>query len=148
MVERYDYANIEFVDADPAKFATKPKPEPRKPLPEAITNALVGSAVDGAPVAVVVPGPEKAARNLVHRMRAWVGKELDKGKSVRAKVEPNGDGEQGTSEPTSHTVTFVVVGKRVRKTDAGEQPELPLEDGSDDAPAPEKAPAKSRRSRK
>lgn len=147
MVERYDYANIEFVDADPEKFATKPKPEPRKPLPVAITDALRETATDGAPRAVVVPGPEKAARNLVHRMRTWVAKELDGGKSVKAKVEPNGD-VQGTGEPASHTVTFVVVAKRGKKSDAGEQLELPLEESpSGDAPA-EEPPAKPRRSRK
>lgn len=154
MAERYSYEDIEFTDADPSLVLPKPKAEskPRVPLPAALTDALRESATysesdDAASAvrAVVVAGPEKAAKNLVSRMRSWVAKELDAGKSVKAAVTPNGD-VQGAGEPDSWKVTFAVVAKRQVNRKKSEASAEPSEEGQEDTASETPKPKRARKS--
>lgn len=154
MVDQYTYDDIVFTDADPSRVVSKKKEtNPRKPLPAALTDALRESYSEMhnedaslSVRAVKVPGTEKAARNLVHRMRAWVTKNLGATLSVKADVAA-GEPTQGNDTADVWVVTFRVVSKRQsgRKT-TGEQ--LTINDMPTEDVTSEEAPARAKRSRK
>lgn len=103
---QYDYDNITPAYVDPNLFEPKPKPTPRKPLPDAVIAAIKASAESGAPQALHVPeeAGEKAAKNLVNRIRDYADKHG--GHGVRSKVDAAPDG--------GWNVAFKIQPKRVR----------------------------------
>lgn len=106
MAQQYDYDNIQPTIVDPALFTPKPKPTPRKPLPAVLITAIEESAATGEPRAFVLPvgAPERAAPNLVNRIRDYADK--NGGHGLRSKVEG--------SEAEGWIVSFKIQPKRVR----------------------------------
>lgn len=109
---QYDYDNLTAAPVAPDLFATKPKPTPRKPLPDMLIQKILGSARDGEPRAVHVPAEagEKAAKNLLNRIRDYAAKEC--GLGVRTKVTE--------AETGGWDVAFKLQPKRSRSTSVEE----------------------------